>query len=220
MARLARYRFPADSISGWLVALGLGLLAPALVLLFASKAPSVPIIAVGMMAAGMISAAVRRRFSTGLGFGVLSGALLVALAAFTHARSLSDMIWIGAAIFVASVSFAARGALFARSASDKGWWIGLAVVAGEGALLATAAASPGAIPDWLLVLLPAQWAAIALGHGFDGGNIRAGIAALCALGGTAGATMIVARLWPSRWPYLVMFSTWIGLSALVWHTLD
>ena len=40
---------------------------------------------------------------------------------------------------------------------------------------------------------------------------------LLALAGTAGATLIVAALWPRRWPYLIMFSTWIILSMMVWQ---
>jgi hypothetical protein len=49
-----------------------------------------------------------------------------------------------------------------------------------------------------------------------GGTLAAG-APLLALAGTAAATLMVARLWPARWPYLVMFTTWLALSALVWH---
>jgi hypothetical protein len=124
---------------------------------------------------------------------------------------------IGLAVIVASISFAARGALFARTASDKGWLIAVSVVAGEAAVLFTASALPGALPDWLLVLLPAQWASVAIQTALTGTGTRAASSALFALAGTAAATLLVAWLWPRRWPYLLMFTAWLGLSALVWH---
>ena len=111
----------------------------------------------------------------------------------------------GLAIIIASISFAARGALFARSASDKGWWIAVFVVAGEAAILITASALPDSLPEWLLVLLPAQWASTAIQTAFTGTADRAASAALLALAGTAAATLLVAWLWPRRWPYLIMF---------------
>jgi hypothetical protein len=75
---------------------------------------------------------------------------------------------------------------------------------------------PGALPGWLLALLPAQWASMAIRSALIGPGTPAAIAALFALGGTAAATLLVARLWPKRWPYLIMFTTWLGFSALVW----
>ena len=123
----------------------------------------------------------------------------------------------GLALIIASTSFAARGTLFARSAAQKGWWIAVAVVAGEAAVVATAAAMPGALPGWLLALLPAQWASMAIRSALIGPGTPAAIVALFALGGTAAATLLVARLWPKRWPYLIMFTTWLGFSALVWQ---
>lgn len=50
-----------------------------------------------------------------------------------------------------------------------------------------------------------------------GTGTRAASSALLALAGTAAATLLVAWLWPQRWPYLIMFTAWLGLSALVWH---
>jgi hypothetical protein len=67
-----------------------------------------------------------------------------------------------------------------------------------------------------LVLLPAQWASTAIQTALTGTGTRAAASALLALAGTAAATLLVARLWPRRWPYLVMFTTWLALSALVW----
>jgi hypothetical protein len=99
----------------------------------------------------------------------------------------------------------------------RGWWIAVFVVAGEAAILLTASAMPGALPDWLLVLLPAQWASTAIQTALSGTGTRAASSALIALAGTAAATLLVARLWPRRWPYLVMFTAWLGLSALVWY---
>ena len=84
-------------------------------------------------------------------------------------------------------------------------------------MLVTATLRPGLLPDWLLALLPAQWANIAIRTGLAGTGSGGAIAALLALGGTAAATLLVARLWPRRWPYLVMFTTWLALSAAVLH---
>lgn len=174
-----------------------------------------PILAVGMMGAGMIGAAAAGRFWIGVGLGCAVGAGLVVLALSLGMPSLPSLLYTGLVTAIASISFAARGALFARNAADKGWWIAVAVVAGEAALLVTAALLPGKLPDWLLVLLPAQWASAAIMAALTGTG--AASAELLALAGTAAATLLVARLWPRRWPYLVMFSAWLGFSALVWH---
>ena len=40
---------------------------------------------------------------------------------------------------------------------------------------------------------------------------------MIALAGTAATTLLVARMLPRRWPYLIMFSAWLGLSVLVWQ---
>ncbi|MEM8725022.1 MAG: hypothetical protein AAGE86_05820, partial [Pseudomonadota bacterium] len=85
--------------------------------------------------------------------------------------------------------------------------------------VATAWAEPAMLPDWLLALLPAQWASMAIQTALTGtgtGTLAAG-SALLALAGTAAATLLVVRLWPRRWPYLIMFTAWIGFSALVYH---
>ena len=81
------------------------------------------------------------------------------------------------------------------------------VVGGEAAMLLTAWVMPGALPDWLLVLLPAQWASMAIQSAMGGNGILAASSALIALGGTAAATLLVWRLWPRRWPYAIMFTT-------------
>jgi hypothetical protein len=176
-----------------------------------------PIPALALMGTAMIAAAILGRFWIGVLLAISSGAALILLADVLDLLSLRDPLAAGFAVFVASLSFAARGTLFARSAADRGWWIALFVVAGEAAILLTAAIEPDALPDWLLALLPAQWASMALHSALEGGDALAAGSALVALGGTAAATLLVWRLWPRRWPYLIMFGTWLALSALVYH---
>jgi hypothetical protein len=202
-----------------------GVVAPSLAMLMLVDAPAPaplalvggPILAVGLMGVGMIGAAAAGRLWIGVLLALLSGAGLMLLARALGMPPLPHPVSTGLAVSIASFSFAARGALFARSAGGKGWWIAVFVVAGEAAMLWTASAMPGALPDWLLVLLPAQWASTAIQTALTGTGTRAAGSALFALAGTAAATLLVARLWPRRWPYLVMFTAWIGLSALVWH---
>ncbi len=220
---------PAQSIIwpslAWASVALVGFVAPAIAMLLlsgtSSPAPLAtvggPILAVGMMGTGMIGAAAAGRFWIGVPLAVLTGAGLMLFARALGMPSLSHAFPAAIAVAIASISFAARGALFARSASAKGWWIAVFVVAGEAAILATASAQPGALPDWLLVLLPAQWANIAIQTALTGSGTRAASSALIALACTAAATLLVARLWPRRWPYLLMFTAWLGLSALVYH---
>ncbi|WP_017671169.1 hypothetical protein [Blastomonas sp. AAP53] len=202
-----------------------GIAAPVVAMLMLVEAPapaplalvSGPILALGLMGTGMIAAAIAGRLWVGVGLALLAGAGLITMARALGMPPLPHPFSTGLAVIIASFSFAARGSLFARSASDKGWWIAVFVVGGEAAMLLTASAMPGALPDWLLVLLPAQWASVAIQTALTGTGTRAASAALLALAGTGGVTVLVARLWPRRWPYLLMFSAWLGLSALVWH---
>lgn len=175
-----------------------------------------PILALTLMAAAMIAAAVSGRMRSGLLMAGLGTAGLIVLAGIAGLSPPAHPLWALVAVSVASVSFAARGVLFARSSGRKGWLIAVFVVAGEAAVLLTSTARPGLLPDWLLALLPAQWANIAIRTAMAGTSPGIAIAALLALGGTAAATLLVARLWPRRWPYLVIFTTWLALSALVW----
>ncbi|WP_426163261.1 hypothetical protein [Sandarakinorhabdus sp. DWP1-3-1] len=169
----------------------------------------------------MIAAAIAGRLWIGVLLALLAGAGLLLLARALGMPPLPHPFSTGLAIVIASFSFAARGTLFARTASDaaynRGWWIAVFVVAGEAAMLLTASAIPGALPAWLLVLLPAQWASVAIQTALTGTGTRAASSALLALAGTAAVTLLVARLRPRRWPYAVMFTAWLGLSALVWH---
>jgi len=216
---------PVRSFPAWLTAALAGVAAPAVAMLLLLDAPApaplglvgAPIVAVGLMGAGMIGAAAAGRFRIGVLLALMAGVGLVLFACALGMPPPLHPLSGGLAIIIASISFAARGALFARSASDKGWWIAVFVVAGEAAILITASALPDSLPEWLLVLLPAQWASTAIQTAFTGTADRAASAALLALAGTAAATLLVAWLWPRRWPYLIMFTTWLGFSALVWH---
>ena len=94
----------------------------------------------------------------------------------------------------------------------------LFVVAGEASVLLIATAFPGLLPNWFLALLPAQWASIAIQLALTGSGAFAAIPVLIALAGTAATTMLAARLWLHRWPYLLMFTAWLGLSAYVYFS--
>ena len=168
------------------------------------------------MGSGMLAAAILGRLWLGIGAALVSGATIVLTASVVALQVVMHPVLAAGALLIASLSFAARGVLFKTSSGVKGWWIALGVVAGEAAILATAWAEPGAIPQWLLVLLPAQWAALAIEASITGEGVRVAFAALIALGGTAAATLVVVKLWPRRWTYAIMFTTWLALSALVW----
>ncbi len=216
---------PASPVWAWLTVALAGIAAPALAMLLLANTPGSaplafvggPILAVGLMGVGMIAAAAGGRLWVGVVLALLTGAGLILLARALGMPALPHPLSIALAFVIASLSFAARGALFARSALDKGWWIAVFVVAGEASVVATALAQPGMLPDWLLALLPAQWASVAIQTALTGTGTRAASSALIALAGTAAATLLVARLLPRRWPYLVMFTAWLGFSALVYH---
>jgi len=213
--------FINGSALAWLTVVLAGIVAPVAAIALLANAPLVmvggPILAVGLMGVGMIAAAADGRLWIGVLLAVLVGAGLIVLARALGMSPVLHPLSIGLAVVIASLSFAARGALFARSALDKGWWIAVFVVAGEAAVIATAAAMPGMLPDWLLALLPAQWASVAIQTALTGAGTLAASPVLIALAGTAAATLLVARLWPRRWPYAIMFTAWLGFSALVYH---
>jgi hypothetical protein len=225
MAIPEKAQLPKWPVLAWLSVLLAGLIAPAIAMLMLADA-TVPasatmvsgtILAVGLMGAGMIGAAVTGRFWIGVAIALIACASLIVCARGLGMTHWPSPLATGLAVIIASVSFAARGALFARSGAEKGWWIAVFVVAGEAAIVLTASIESDLWPDWLLVLLPAQWASAAFQTSLTGADLRAASSVLIALAGTAAATLLVARLWPRRWPYLVMFTTWIALSALVWH---
>ncbi len=226
MKHLSQTQAPTWPFLGWFCVALAGAVAPAMAMLLLANAttpvPLVsvggPILAVGLMGAGMIAAAAAGRLWVGVLLSVLTGAGLIVLARALGMPMPISPLSVGLAVLIASISFAARGALFARSAAGKGWWIAVFVVAGEAAVVLTASARPGMLPDWLLALLPAQWANLAIQSALTGTGTDAASSALIALGGTALATLLVAWLWPRRWPYVIMFTAWIGLSSLVYHS--
>ncbi|WP_211276775.1 hypothetical protein [Erythrobacter tepidarius] len=196
-----------------------GFALPALALLAQDSPPGLagPVLAIGLMGAGMIAAAIAGRLWAGVALALLAATGLMLLALGLGLPAPSTVPPLAFALVIASVSFAARGLLFARSAASHGWWIAVAVVGGEAALVATASAQPGVLPAWLLALLPAQWATRAIQTSLSNGDPLTALPVLLALGGTAITTLLVAALWPRRWPYTIMFSAWLGLSALVHH---
>lgn len=226
MKPLPSTQTPAWPLLAWLSAALAGVAAPVLAMVWladaSAPAPLVgvagPIMALGLMGVAMIAAAVSGRLWIGVVLALMTGAGLAGLAITLGLPALPHLLSTGLAMIIASVSFAARGALFARSGLDKGWLIALFVVAGEAAVLLTAAAQPETLPDWLLVLLPAQWASAAIQASLSGAGAEAAWPSLIALAGTAAATWFVVRLWPRRWTYLIMFTAWLSLSALVWQT--
>jgi hypothetical protein len=173
--------------------------------------------ALAIMAAAVLASADKGRLSHGLSMALGTMAICHFVARKLGMPPLAHPVSTALAVIIASTSFAARGRLFAHALGSNGLWMGLFVVAGEAAILFTAMALPGTLPDWLLALLPAQWASTAIQTALTGTGTRAAASPLIALAGTAAATLLVARLLPRRWPYLIMFTTWIGLSALVWH---
>jgi len=216
---------PWSPIWAWLCAALAGLILPATAMLVLANEPAgspvapeaAPLLAIGLMGAGMIGAAISGRFTMGVGIALIAGTILLLIAVSIETPDPAFAGSIALAYVIASISFAARGALFARSAGARGWWVALFVVSGEAAILITALAQPDVLPRWLLVLLPAQWTNMAIEAAFAGRGILTASSALIALAGTAAATLMVARLLPRRWPYLIMFTTWLALSALVWH---
>lgn len=207
----------------WSCAVVIGVVAPLAAMLLIALGTAAPlsgvglgpILAIALMGTAMIAAAVKGRFATGVLLALATGFGLVLLAHILGVPALPHLAPIGLAIAVATVSFAARGALFARSMPGMGWAMAVFVVFGEAGIVLVALAQPGALPGWLLDLLPAQWASSVIKAALGGTGMLAAWAPLLALAGTAAATLLVARLLPRRWPYLIMFTTWLALSALV-----
>jgi hypothetical protein len=176
-----------------------------------------PLLALGLMGMGMIAAAAAGRLWIGLALALLTGLGLIQLARTLGMPALPHPFSTGLAVIIASISFAARGFLFSRALAARGWLMALFVVSGEAAILITSLTLPTVLPGWLLTLLPAQWATTAIQTALTGTGTRAASSALIALAGTAATTLLVARMLPRRWPYLIMFSAWLGLAVLVWQ---
>jgi hypothetical protein len=199
-----------------------GVALPILILLALSNASSTiasaggPIFTLGLMGVGIIAAATAGKFWIGVLLALLNVACLIVLALALGMPALPHPFALGLAMVVASGSFAARGALFSKTLSDKGWLMALFVVAGEASVLLIASTLPGVLPAWFLALLPAQWASIAIQSALTRTGLWAALPELIALAGTATTTLLAAKLWFRPWPYPLMFFTWLGLSALVY----
>ncbi|WP_439106802.1 hypothetical protein [Congregibacter sp.] len=200
----------------------LGVAVPVLVLLALSGTSSSlvlsggPIFTLGLMGVGIIAAATAGRFDLAVFLALMNAAFLVVLALALGMPVSPHPFSTILAMVVASGSFSARGALFAITLSQRGWLMALFVVAGEASVLLIASIFPGALPDWFLALLPAQWASIAIQASLTGAGSLAAFPVLIALAGTAVTTLLAARFCLHRWPYLLMFTAWLGLSALVY----
>ncbi|MEM6641077.1 MAG: hypothetical protein AAF610_14380 [Pseudomonadota bacterium] len=196
---------------------------PVAVMLFAVHKPlastSGSIFSLGLMGVGILAAAATGRFWVGVRLALLNAGGLLVLAMTLGMAKPAHVVAAGAAMVVAGISFAARGALFTKTLSERAWLMALFVVAGEGSVLLIAAVFPGALPDWFLALLPAQWASMAILSAVTGAGVWVAAPPLIALAGTAATTLHAAKLRLRRWPYLLMFTVWLGLSSLVyfWH---
>lgn len=206
----------------WSTTVLVGVAIPVLLMLVLSKASaplalaSGPIFTLGLMGVGIIAAATVGHFWVGVLLAMLNVSCLILLALALGMPTLPHPFSTALAMVIASGSFAARGALFAKTLSHRGWLMALFVVAGEASVLLINYAFPGALPVWFLALLPAQWASIAIQTALTGTGTFAAMSVLIALAGTAVTTLLAARLWLHRWPYLLMFIAWLSLSALVY----
>ncbi len=175
-----------------------------------------PVFTLGLMGVGILAAANTGQFRSGVTLALLNVVCLTLLALALGLPAPPQPLATAFVMIIASGSFAARGALFAKTLARRAWLMGLFVVAGEASVLLIAALLPDALPTWFLALLPAQWASVAIQTTLTGAGQFSAAAALIALGGTAMSTMVAAKLWYRPWPYPLMFTTWLGLSTLVY----
>ncbi len=212
----------ARAAPAWFTTAFAGIALPILILLALSIASSPlapaggPVFTLGLMGVGIIAASTAGKFWIGVTLALLNAAFLLALALALGMPAPVHLSAIGLAMVIASGSFAARGFLFSKTLSEKGWLMALFVVAGEASVLLIVSTLPGLLPAWFLALLPAQWANVAIQSALTGTGTLAALPELIALAGTAATTLLAARLWTRRWPYLLMFTTWLSLSALVY----
>ena len=222
MRFLTSFKVVAWPTSAWCTTALVGVVVPVLFMLvlltgFSPLAlASGPIFTLALMGVGIIAAATAGHFWVGGALALLNAACLLALTLALGMPALAHPISTAVAMVIASASFAARGALFAKTLSTRGWLMALFVVAGEASVLLIVSLFPGALPGWFLALLPAQWASIAIQAAFAGTGTFAALSALIALAGTAATTLLAARFYRQRWPYLLMLTAWLGLSALVY----
>ncbi len=222
MSTLSPAKLQTRNVRAWSAAVLTGIATPILIMLALHAASTPfssaggPILTLGLMGVGIIAAATAGKFSVGVLLALLNAACLLVLALALGMLALPQPLSVGLVMIIASGSFAARGALFSKTLSHRGWLMALFVVAGEASVLLIAAVFPGALPNWFLALLPAQWASIAIQTALAGTGTLAAAPTLIALAGTAATTLLAAKLWLQRWPYLLMFTAWLGLSALVY----
>jgi len=177
-----------------------------------------PVFTLGLMGVGMIAAAAAGQFWRAMILALLNGGSLLALALSLGKPGAVHPLSMGLAFAIAAISFTARGALFSKTLASRGWLMALFVVAGEASVLLIVFVLPGFLPDWFLALLPAQWASIAIQSAITGPGIGAAVPVLVALAGTAATTLLAAKFWLRGWPYPLMFTTWLAVSALVYFT--
>ena len=208
----------------WAAAVLTGVALPMLLLLVISGSSAPPASAIAptftlaLMGLGIIGASILGPFRFGVALALSNAACLAALGLALGMPTLAHPVSIALAMVIASGSFAARGALFAKTLSHRGWLMALFVVAGEASVLLIAYLWPGVLPGWFLALLPAQWASIAIQTALGGSGTLAAAPVLIALAGTAATTLLARSLWLRWWPYPLMFTTWLGLSALVYFS--
>lgn len=178
-----------------------------------------PVLTLGLMGVGIIGAAAVGQFRMGVLLALTNAICLLALAITLGLPGLPHLLPVSGVMVIASLSFAARGALFTKTMKHKAWLMALFVVLGEASVLLIAAVFPGVLPGWFLALLPAQWANIAIQTALAGNGMLPAASALLALAGTAATTLLAARFWFRPWPYPLMFTTWLALSAVVYFNL-
>jgi hypothetical protein len=118
-----------------------GVVLPVLIMLALSAAPSPlalaggPVFTLGLMGVGIIAAATAGHFWIGVLLALLNVACLMVLAFALGMPALPHPVSTAFAMVIASGSFAARGALFAKTLAHRGWLMALFVVAGEASVL-------------------------------------------------------------------------------------
>ncbi|MXO72826.1 hypothetical protein GRI99_14430 [Altererythrobacter buctensis] len=202
-----------------------GIAVPAVALLLQVDAPAPaplalvggPILAVGLMGTAMIAAAIGGRLWAGALLALLTGVGLIYLAKALGMPPLPHPFSTGLAVIVTSFGFAAMGKFLARVSSARAWMTAAGLTAGQALVLLIAAAAPGLFPDWLLALVPAQWASVSIQTALTGTGTRAASSALITLSGSAVVLLLAA--WLRRrpgWCVPVLLAAWIALAALVW----
>ncbi|WP_237438363.1 hypothetical protein [Alteraurantiacibacter buctensis] len=216
---------PARPLLAWLSVALAGIAVPAVALLLQVDAPAPaplalvggPILAVGLMGTAMIAAAIGGRLWAGALLALLTGVGLIYLAKALGMPPLPHPFSTGLAVIVTSFGFAAMGKFLARVSSARAWMTAAGLTAGQALVLLIAAAAPGLFPDWLLALVPAQWASVSIQTALTGTGTRAASSALITLSGSAVVLLLAA--WLRRrpgWCVPVLLAAWIALAALVW----